>query len=1543
MDLTIIIGLIGSFLTIGDVGNSFFSYVKHNRKFNLNSWRHIDPNVDKFIGKFNEEIATTYRNHIFTKDEKNEIVKSCIKKLEIKNDEISNIISEIIDEYNEYQMASLSKGEKVILDRIMSYNSEFSEDNKNSILNKLCRITKKSSDIVFGSIDEFINKEYEIDRSEFIDSIDIGHNEIVLIQRNAGSGKSVVAKKLLKEKEFVFATRAEALIGIKNINEIWGIDVEAVLSYFSKKEFYFLVDAIEFVADCGNVVFDRLEEIYRLTTLYSNVCVIITCRTIDSSKLYNLNSRYVQKTYEVPSLTVEDLNNIGNKYPIIKSLQQDNGYSGLLISPFYINLIVSNGLKKENINDENDFRKWIWENVICLKEKCFSYEVTQSEIRKVVENIVFTRSKEFLAGVYKDDFEEKIIKALISEDVLICNDDLVRLKYDIYEDICFERYIDKKFDLCRGDYNSFYNEIEEFGRSIYRRYQIWISNKLFILDTRQKFIYTLLNDENIESEWKKQTEIGIVRSNYCGLLFEEFQDILDFQSINELIRITNLYAFKMSVRHDPIFSMDLIPIGEARKYLIEIIYNCDHDVVKNIPNSLVVQLCDDYSICNKREIPIERKACELIKRYIDGLTNQALDEDKFYLYNDEIVRLFLIICKMSQASEQWIKSYVNCMIDYYNNDEKKYKGIAEAILKSILQNPDPTFVSVFPNLAIKVANTYWIQNDSNNMKRFHNIGYGNESYFGLSNNANLSSVDELGVYKNTFIWYILKYDFKKGFDWVISLSNHCVSVLNNNYKEYVNIITIYNAKDDIKKSYFGNLDLWTAGETDNNLPILLNDIIYILKINIIRYLESITDRELFKRFANYIKKSIYERSNNIALLSVIETVGIYFMKELPGYALDLVSSMNLIYLDINRYVLLNPDSQMIDLRRQIFQVVGIPDKDLRYKIDDKCNQMLQVYAFKSYFFLNQQQQEEYNSVLDYLYSIYAEDTYPNENLQIQKIDVRNAIISRLNNQDDVIIVEPKIEGRAKQINDQRISEASKSKFINEKINGLASDIKENGFDLQKYVNTVNVVLEKLGKDELLNLQYEKIIIQMIAGLLHKSDITLEQRNFYIKEWLIRIKKVFHNQSYIAEIELTIILWEQLNFDIDKNLKDEILKLMLESVLKHQDNGIVQKVSRITQKFLRLNKKYAKRFFNTILKLAEDKKTHRIYNERYLVENNIKFDSEYLLISNTREIDNIIAKHKGNIYVEKDQEIIDNFLFNDSELNIISFNIENYELSALCYICKCGLDLSDNELFSVLKNLINKMIEVWNKYKKDFIAHRILDVYDVHAVSYFLKNEMNSINNNSDLLYECLFVNTNFSKFTEDTFNFYEDVLCDLIYAYIDGFSQKGTRTKLEKKIKSLEKYIENIPETNVKKRLEKSLFLCVNDKYMYDVSKVETEYKYTEKTFINQQIIKYGKGHFIDVIKTIYTLNIDKLLPEILISVNSCFEYEYNNNKINFSTNIHKFRFIVDKLIINAFLNCSDEIKKDKELINLYENILKILIEIQDKKAAVLLDEFRVH
>jgi hypothetical protein len=56
---------------------------------------------------------------------------------------------------------------------------------------------------------------------------------------------------------------------------------------------------------------------------------------------------------------------------------------------------------------------------------------------------------------------------LKSEGIIVESRNKIRLKYDIFEDICFERYIDKAFDACHGSYNVFFDEIEK----IYNRSQ----------------------------------------------------------------------------------------------------------------------------------------------------------------------------------------------------------------------------------------------------------------------------------------------------------------------------------------------------------------------------------------------------------------------------------------------------------------------------------------------------------------------------------------------------------------------------------------------------------------------------------------------------------------------------------------------------------------------------------------------------------------------------------------------------------------------------------------------------------------------------------------------------------------------------------------------------------------------------------------------------------------------------------------------------------------------------------------------------------------
>ena len=50
-----------------------------------------------------------------------------------------------------------------------------------------------------------------------------------------------------------------------------------------------------------------------------------------------------------------------------------------------------------------------------------------------------------------------------------------------------------------------------------------------------------------------------------------------------------------------------------------------------------------------------------------------------------------------------------------------------------------------------------------------------------------------------------------------------------------------------------------------------------------------------------------------------------------------------------------------------------------------------------------------------------------------------------------------------------------------------------------------------------------------------------------------------------------------------------------------------------------------------------------------------------------------------------------------------------------------------------------------------------------------------------------------------------------------------------------------------------------------------------------------------------------------------------------------------DMLVLSAYINYSDEIKNCVKLTEAYEEIWMSLTEIRNEKAAVLLDEFRIH
>ena len=204
-------------------------------------------------------------------------------------------------------------------------------------------------------------------------------------------------------------------------------------------------------------------------------------------------------------LTIEQQSELAKKYPIIADMEKISAYRDFLSSPLYINLIVSQICDLNNIKDENQFREYIWENIICRNNKKY---------KDLINDIVFARAKSLSVGVSVDRYDTADINELISAGVLVRNSGSIRLKYDMFEDICFERFFDRTFDECKGDYNSFFDKISVLGSCINRRYQIWIENKLLAKSNREKFLYDLIFSNTIPSKWKEQT----VRTKYLAKL-----------------------------------------------------------------------------------------------------------------------------------------------------------------------------------------------------------------------------------------------------------------------------------------------------------------------------------------------------------------------------------------------------------------------------------------------------------------------------------------------------------------------------------------------------------------------------------------------------------------------------------------------------------------------------------------------------------------------------------------------------------------------------------------------------------------------------------------------------------------------------------------------------------------------------------------------------------------------------------------------------------------------------------------------------------------
>lgn len=1397
------------------------------------------------------------------------------------------------------------------------------------------------------NIEGLINGEYEIDRNEFLEKITKDNERYISIQGGAGSGKSVLCKKYVENEKLVLYARAERFLEESHIDDIWGCCIQDVLECINGKKLIFFIDALEFIADCAETKFELLQYLYDMAAEYQNVYIVTSCRTSDKNAFIKLETNFSIKIYEVGDITEDELALLMKQYPIIHKMYKTNSYVDLLKSPFYINLIVSNSMDIDNIGDENSLREYIWKNIICLEEKSRMYGILSNKVIETVEKIVFERARKFMLGIHKDDIDRDIMHALLSEGVIAQQGDYIRLKYDIFEDICFEHYFDKAFDLCKGKYKTFYDEIENLGRCVYRRYQIWISNKMFIQVNRDKFLYSLTFSDEIPQSWKRQTEIGIVKSRFCDNYFEEQgPEILEQGMLFDFVKNINLFAFEGELLHIRQESpqMKLSPIGNGRPCIIRLLKNEEIYKKNIIGRDDIVKLCLDYAKQEDKVAVIASDACAMMEYYVE-YSLQESEQENYYKIIDEISSCLEALYRMADNSEEWLKKFFNTLINNYINGNRKSMRKSEDIMEWTLKNAYPALVAGLASELCSIADILWLRGkvdaEEFDFYRADRLSKGFE--YGLSEKAEHYNYLYRTVYENAFLWNLFRLNFKVGFHWAIQFINRVILEYATNNPEYVIKIKVKISESNAIKEYWGNGNMWLAGIRDHNVPTLIGDVIFCLKEAIISSLEICKkDHEFTVAFANYVKETIYSKSNNIVLLTIIESIGMHFENELPGYALDLATSIELVHWDTTRYMLYkkNPTKELLE--RQILKTMGIPELKDRYELDKKCDLSIQEYVSHTQIYFDSMVQDKCYGILDYLYSIIKNDAENAQDyLQIQKMDMRGAKATKIT--DNIIMLEPQISGEAEKIV-LRQEEFNKPKQrLNAAIKKCNDNMVSGQIDLPSTLDVIKVILE-LMKDTDMAFQYENLLILLIASAINHQELENEKREKFCTIWINGIEKLFSNGNFLADIALMPVLLNQLENDVAIGIKNKIKKIVLDCLMYKGQHGVIDEMAKYVKRYLANHETLAQAVFNTIIKLSEDQMEHQKYNANYLKVS--KKDKEFIFNPNMQPklsgIDRYIKDDDGNCYTSREEEIIDRYLLQEESLEIDVFDMSNYDISTICYVANCGLNFTNESFRMVIHEILLCVIDIWKYTKRNYNAHEIFDVYQEHEIIELFQREMIQTQDDAKMAIDILFEEIDFTKFTTDTIEFYQDIFGNFLCEFFDSYVDSKRRNICKKKILYIEKKVNDIDEEYVRIQLYKSLMLSVTRYCTGDWSKIKTNYSYVDKQFLNKQFTKYGKYHIKELLRTIYQMHMDELLPEILISIRNSFQNA--KSEVNkFKKSIREQEAIVQLIILKSFITYSDKIKQDQELIEAYEDILEILINLNYEQAAVILDEFRIH
>ena len=1419
-----------------------------------------------------DTFKTTNRNNLSC----NKFIFVCLSKEEIPNFQqtLPKYFDPKKDIYNINRILALIKEKSDKIGEIYEcFQKYFLKDFDFNKFNEQLRI---SENILKNGICSKINNKLEIERKSYV----VEEFQYLLISGDAGYGKSVFAKSIALSGRTLYL-RGEQFIE-SNIENIFGFDLFKVLEYVQiNKNITIFIDSLESLSDTYQS--DLLDYFMTKIEEFQNIKVIFTCRSSELSRFNKLMLKFNIKQIKLDALNRDEMLQVYNTFPSLLSINKTSKLYKILSVPLYLNLVLTYGVEHDQIKEENDFRNYIWDNIISKDS------IQRDTFKKIVKD----RASAFCISVPKDEYDISAVKNLVRNGVLFERDGQVRPKYDLFEDICFERQIDIYFEKSKADFDQFFTSIELLGDCVYRRYQIWVKNKLWNKENGEKFISKIIfaNNNNVD-KWKLQTIIGIINSKCADdFLVRNKEKFRDSNILKGFLKVMNLYGLDFKY-YSLVEQTKLYPRIYGRIGLLKNIYELGF-YKKQDCNKLVLKFIMDNIECGFERIESTRNITFEIMDYI------TCNEVDSYLKstNYEFEPLFDFYKSMfiySKDQTRRVTDKVDALLKMYSSEDRYKKKMGEKLICFCLDNENYGLVSLHPKVITELAIKFWtnINNPDNSIYSNFNDDFDESKRYGLNPCIDWVTDRRKDFRKCYFFKNLFYVNFEVGLDFTIKFSNYVIaSLVRNRPEEVVNAIIHFDNED---KMYYSNKNLWLANSGKGNMNHLIIYLLENLEDSLIKKIEREQSDAKKIKIANDFKNKVYDKSNNICLFPIILKLGMLFFEHLGDFALELLSEISFIYFDYSRATLSN---------LSIYSMGHFNDsKNTRSKNNpifsgketiDQYMFGLQLYGYK----------DRCQILLDYLYTKDEIKTNKSMIFQVEKMDLRRAKFTQI---DKGYIVFP-----------GKILSDNSKKYEKELSN-------------QKYTdNEGSEVLKKIKKEiNVVNSNYSLIIKQIM-------NVILTSKNYLIPDFLDG------DICYIFNIIIKkpkLLKIEEFNY---------IIGFMYEKILQSFDNKglgcmlndysnlllIDRSYLNITNKFL-----YKKIIFDsyTIEANSEAEKIRKLVNENF----DLNFKKDIII--------EIITKSKGIAQINKINFEKNNRKVDESCLNFrnICDKIEKEK------IVLPTIKVIDDHIFCipVLMNIFRFDITINNLWMKKFTTsftkyiissksekrHNYFDFYEFQK--YLSDNMIESIDRGKEIV--DIIIDSLFSvEISKGIIEFINTIFNMLTPKYINAykFPENKKRILIENVIDYFEVSLREKFSTDICHNFSLSYLLCF-EYYRFDPNTLYTKYSFEDKQYINNKYLKFGKFNSEKAIINLNYLKFEQLLPDIMPGLNNSIP------NINIIYSSLKVRNTLLKIIEFCYFdtNIFKKIKNDADLTGAFVEILQKMGDCGISEALLILEEFRI-